>query len=102
MQTNFEHNWDERQIDMEDTKTETFHLKKPEMQNDRDRVYEAICHNGGTTTKELAEVWGCTPNEISGRFTELYQQGYIDKTDKKYLPNSKGKMYPHTIWRARL
>lgn len=103
MQTNFErYEWESHRVDSNDVKREAFNLKEPEVQSDRDRVYEAVCNNGGTTLKELAESWGCPPNAISGRFTELREQGYIVADGKKYLPNYKGKMYPHTIWRAVL
>jgi len=87
----------------EDVKHETYLLKQPELQSDRDRVYEAICNSSnGITCKELAQMWGCTPNEISGRFTELRDMGFIVADGKRYLPNSRGRMYPHTIWRARI
>ena len=97
MQTNLE--WD---INKFDIKKEVYSIKQPEMQSDRDRVYEAVCSNGGITCKELAQSWGCTPNEISGRFTELHNNGFIVADGKRYLPNSKGRMYPHTVWRASL
>lgn len=89
-------------IDKFDVKTETYLIKKDSIQNDRDRVYQEIAGNGGTTLKEIADKWGCPPNCISGRITELRQMGYIAADGKRYLPNYKGKMYPHTIWRATL
>lgn len=97
MQTNFETDWTENRIDM-NTSVETFHLKENEIPCDRLRVYQAI-PNDGITCRELSKRWGCTPNEISGRFTELHQQGHIIADGKRYLPNSKGRMYPHTVWK---
>lgn len=82
------------------TSIETYTRKEPEMQTDRDRIYMEIASNGGITLKEIAEKWGCPPNCISGRITELRDEGYIVPDGKKYLPNYKGKVYPHTIWRA--
>lgn len=85
-----------------ETRRETYVQKKPEMQTDRDRVYWEIASNGGITLKEIAEKWGCPPNCISGRITELHKEGFIKADGKKYLPNYKGELYPHTIWRASL
>lgn len=82
------------------TDLETYHLKQPSMESDRDRVYHEIMINGGTTLKELSDKWGCPPNCISGRFTELHKMGLITADGKKYLPNYKGQLYPHTIWRC--
>ena len=94
----------QKSIDLDEwnTKAETYELKKDEIQYDRDRVYQAVCNNGGITCKELASQWGCSPNDISGRFTELKDKGFIRATGKRYLPNDKGKMYPHRVWRATL
>lgn len=79
---------------------ETYEIKKPFIDNDRDRVYNEIFVNGGITCKELAEQWGCPSHCISGRFTELRELGLIAADGKKYLPNYKGQLYPHTIWRC--
>ncbi len=98
-QTDLEH-WESHHIDSETVKKETFSLKEPEMQSDRDRIYQEIASNGGITLKEIASKWGCPPNCISGRITELKQLGLIVADGKKYLPNYKGKMYPHTIYKA--
>jgi len=92
--------WENHRIDSSDVKKEAYNLKEPEMQSDRDRVYQEIASNGGTTLKEIADKWGCPPNCISGRITELKQEGLIKAVDKKYLPNYKGKMYPHTVYKA--
>ena len=92
--------WSGFRVDAESVKKETFSLKQPEIESDRERVYNEIASNGGITIKELAEKWGCPPNCISGRFSELFKSNRIVKYDKKYLPNYKGKMYPHTVWRA--
>jgi len=89
---------------------ETYIIKKPEIENDRERVYNAILENGGSfTCKELADKWGCPAHCISGRFTELHNLNRIEpiygkdgKILKKYLPNYKGEMYPHTVWRVRI
>ena len=89
-------------IEKFDTKIETYKIKEPELQTDRDRVYNAVIRHSGITCKELAREWDCTPNEISGRFTELSKAGYIIPDGVQYLPNSKGRMYPHTVWRARI
>lgn len=103
-QTDFERYSDEDWTDYSNTtqavSKETYEQKQPSILSDRVRVYNAIAINGGITCKELSISWGCTPNEISGRFTELHKDGLIVAYDKKYLPNSKGCMYPHTIWRA--
>jgi len=87
---------------MVQTSIETYTLKKDDFQTDRDRIYQEIASNGGTTCKEIAEKWGCSPNCISGRITELHDEGFIVADGKRYLPNYKGRMYPHTIWRATL
>ena len=79
---------------------ETFNIKKDELNNDRQRVYNEIISNGGITCKELSQKWGCNPNDISGRFTELHKSGLIIVTGKKYLPNHKGRMYPHTVYQG--
>lgn len=106
IQTDFERyadsDWQPQQIDSHDVKREAYKLKEPETQSDRDRIYEEICNNGGITLKEIADKWGCPPNCISGRITELRKKKYIVADGKRYLPNYKGKIYPHTIWRARL
>jgi predicted transcriptional regulator len=80
---------------------ETYHIKKDEIPGDRERVYKEIAENGGITLKEIADKWGCPPNCISGRITELKARGLIEKTGKKYLPNYKGKVYPHTVWSVK-
>lgn len=81
---------------------ETFHIKEIDIVNDRNRVLSEIENNGGITCKELANKWGCSPNDISGRFTELHKMGFIEPDGKKYIPNYKGRMYPHTIWKVRI
>ena len=82
---------------------ETYIIKKPEIENDRERVYNAILENGGSfTCKELADKWGCPAHCISGRFTELAASGLIVSDGKRYLPNHKNKMYPYTVWRVRI
>lgn len=106
VQSSFENeiwkSWNKNDDSILTTSKETFDLKQPELQSDRDRVYDAVLHSGGITLKELSESWGCPPNCISGRFTELNHLGLIIADGKRYLPNYKGKMYPHTIWRATL
>lgn len=92
----------QQSIDEYTVKYETYKLKEPEMQSDRDRIYQEIVSNDGITLKEIADKWGCPPNAISGRITELHNAGYIVADGKKYLPNYKGRMYPHTVWRAVL
>jgi len=94
------YSWDYKSIDSESVKKETYSLKEPEMQSDRDRIYQEIASNGGTTLKEIADKWGCPPNCISGRITELKQDGLIKEVGKRYLPNYKGKLYPHTVYKA--
>ena len=88
--------------DFNQNSIETYELKKPELDNDRGRVYSEIACNGGTTCKELASKWGCSPNDISGRFTELHNLGFIVADGKRYLPNHKGQLHPHTVWRVRI
>jgi len=81
---------------------EAYEIKKPEIEIDRDRVYQEIVNNGEITCKELAKKWHCNPNDISGRFTELASEGFIVSVGKKYLANYKGRMYPNTIWSAKI
>lgn len=47
----------------------------------RDRVHRAIREAGldGLTCRELADLWACASNEISGRFTELKAAGRITR-----------------------
>jgi len=85
-----------------DTRKETYNIKESDMQTDRDWCYEHIASNGGITLRELAELKHCHPNDISGRITELHKQGFIVADGKRYLPNYKGRMYPHTVWRAKI
>ena len=96
MQTTFEN--DER--GNRNARDEAYRLKEPEMESDRAKVYQEIVSNDGITLKEIADKWGCPPNCISGRITELKNDGFIIADGKKYLPNYKGKMYPHTIYKA--
>ena len=48
-------------------------IKSGKLSDDQKRVYMAIKDAGGrgVSVKELAALWGCASNEISGRFTEL-------------------------------
>lgn len=48
-------------------------VKSGKLSDDQKRVYMAIKDAGerGVSVKELASLWGCASNEISGRFTEL-------------------------------
>lgn len=48
-------------------------IKSGKLSYDQKRVYMAIKDAGeyGVSVKELAALWGCASNEISGRFTEL-------------------------------
>ena len=85
-----------------DVSVETFGIKKPETESDRERVYQAILVNGGITCRELASLWGVPSHCISGRFTELAYEGVIVADGKRYLPNHKGQMYPYTVWRIKL
>lgn len=105
MQTSFDSEndyeyWENHKIGSDSVKKEAYNLKEPEIQSDRDRVYQEIASNGGTTLKEIADKWGCPPNCISGRITELKQDGLIKEVGKRYLANYKGKMYPHTVYKA--
>lgn len=94
--------WQPQRVDSKDIKNETFSIKKDEIPNDRERVYNEIASNGGITLKEIADKWGCPPNCISGRITELQKDGRIASAGRRYLPNYKGRLYPHTIWRILL
>lgn len=96
MQTRFDYEWSK------DVKAEVYQIKSESIPTDRDRVYKEIAGNGGITLKEIAEKWGCPPNCISGRITELREMGFIVADGVRYLANYKGKMYPHTVWRVRL
>jgi DNA-binding Lrp family transcriptional regulator len=100
LQTDLFESWEGHRVDMQDTKMETFKLKQDELPSDRERVYQEILNNGSITLKEICDKWGCPPNSISGRITELHKEGFIIGEGKRYFPNYKGKMYPHTIWRA--
>lgn len=44
------------------------------------RVLRAIRRLGPSTTDELCVYFGATPNQISGRLTELKKMGYIKET----------------------
>jgi len=48
-------------------------------------VFEALKHAGsfGATCNEVAELFGTTPNAISGRFTELKARGLIRKAGRR-------------------
>ena len=92
------HRLDEYYSDVDDVSVETFLIKKPEIESDRQRVLLAISESGELTCRELAKIWGVAPNDISGRFTELRKDGTIIKVGKKYLPNSRGRMTPHSIY----
>ena len=89
MQTNF---------DDYDTSLETFHAIKDDLENRREAVYNEIASNGGTTCKELAWKWHCSPNDISGRFTELLQAGRIIIIGKKHLPNNRNQMTCNRVY----
>ncbi len=85
-----------------DVKLEVYGIKKPEIESDRDRVYNAILENGSLTCKELADTWHVPSHCISGRFTELARDGFIVPDGKRYLPNHKGQMYPYTVWSVKI
>jgi len=62
------------------TSVEAFLVKKENgsIERDRDRVYAAISDSSnGVTVKELARRWCRSSNDISGRFTELADDGFI-------------------------
>ena len=82
-----------------DTSVKAFNIKSDELVSDRQRVLDEI-RNNPITCKELAIRWGCSSNDISGRFTELSKEGIIVCIGIRLLPNRKGRMYPHKIWEA--
>ena len=80
------------------TSVETFIAIKDDIPNRREEVYNEVASNGGITCKELAWKWRCNPNDISGRFTELLQEGRIIIIGKKHLPNNKNQMTSNRIY----
>ena len=83
----------------ERVRDENFQGMAEDLVVDRERVYDAVLsHPNGICCKELASKWGCNPNDISGRFTELRKSGRILAIGKKLLPNHKGQMRSNTLW----
>jgi predicted transcriptional regulator len=58
----------------------TFQAIKDRLTVQQERVLKAIKNSdNGLTVDELCDVLGCTPNEISGRASELKRDGKIRK-----------------------
>jgi hypothetical protein len=61
--------------------TAAFHVIKDKISASQDRILQTIrAHLDGLTCDELAVMFKCTPNEISGRCSELKRTGKIYKS----------------------
>lgn len=49
----------------------------------RQQILALIRAKGRLTLKEYCEVYNVTPNQVSGRFTDLRRAGLIEQTDQK-------------------
>jgi predicted ArsR family transcriptional regulator len=83
-----------------ETSLEAFTKKKPEINGDQQKVFNALKEIGPATAEEVAKHIGVPPHTISGRFggeNELEDQGLIEKNGKKQ--NTRG--YMATIWKVK-
>ena len=88
----------------ESVRNATYQMIKPDLPEKRQRVFEVIlAHPEGICAKDVRDTlhWGI--QSISGRVSELHQSDppLIEACGVTYLPDSDGKMYPNTIWRAK-
>jgi len=72
-------------------------FRKRPRTNDRNRILAMIAESdeGGMTCDEIAGKLGKTPNQISGRITELLARNQIYKTDDTRLTRNRcrGRVY---------
>lgn len=71
-------------MSMADTSLDAFMDKKESgsLESDRQKVYDKIDNHGPITCEEVAELMDKRPNDISGRFTELREDGRIEIAGK--------------------
>ena len=67
---------------MAETSLEAYMEKKPELEGDRQKIFETIQTYGPVTLEEVADRLGKYPHTISGRFTELREKNLIEVTGK--------------------
>lgn len=82
-----------------ETSLEAFTKKKPEINNDQEKVLNALKQIGPATAEEIAKHLGVPPHTISGRFGgqgELHDKGLIEKNGRKQ--NKRG--YMTQIWKV--
>ncbi len=60
--------------------TAAFHVIKDKISASKERILNAIRRSDGLTCDELAVMFNATPNEISGRCSELKRDGKIYKS----------------------
>lgn len=65
--------------DQAQTSIDAFHdkLEDGSLTDDQEEVLKLVANHGPTTLKDVAEIMGRYPNQVSGRFTELRDQGLI-------------------------
>jgi predicted ArsR family transcriptional regulator len=67
---------------MAETSLKAYIEKKPELEGDRQKIFETIQTYGPITLEEVADRLGKYPHTISGRFTELRDNNLIEVTGK--------------------
>lgn len=67
-----------------DTSLDAFFGKKESgsLKTDREKVYELVDTHGPVTCQEVANLMDKRPNDVSGRFTELLDDGEIKVTGR--------------------
>lgn len=85
----------------ESVRNATYNMIKPHLPECRQRVYEIILqHPEGICNKQIAIEWGVPINSVTGRVTELREEGLVGACGTKAIPDHRGRMHPNTLWRA--
>lgn len=80
---------------------ETYGLIKDDLPPMKEQVLDEIKkHPDGITLKETAKLFGVHPNDISGRFTKLFNSGSIRRDGRRYLRNHNGEKRPHFVYKV--
>jgi predicted transcriptional regulator len=77
-----------RTLGLSDMQLKAWEKVKGKLSDTRTLVLSIIAEIGPATTQEIAQECGWERHRISGRVTELYQLGLIDKVGRKVDPDS--------------
>lgn len=65
----------------------------------RERILKRLRETGGSTLFEVARHYGVPDHTISGRFTELFEDGLIERTGERRVKPASGCQCD--VWRVR-